>query len=304
MSDTDGVLLGTLRQPYEATLTAVFKVITSAHSIRLLLTHSPTSGKDAHADLFLLLHHWSDVRRNFGLAREAYEKVSSELALAGGPVDFDPIHAISAHEAALEYQRLVFVALEGVIDMPSASQWAGCAEKAWKAHQQLPPPDDRLLGQLRDAHDRFASVQLPDAKAIIAAMRVEAAKASAQTFRRDNTAPPAVVPAGSPAVYLLSWREILGVVDLKNNEENRRRVRELTERYQGPIILPARGGQPKVNKAKLLEWWNGLEIRWKTGGEGRNAEATTQDQYAYGKSGEVVPEISGHVKKKRRTKDG
>jgi hypothetical protein len=109
-------------------------------------------------------------------------------------------------------------------------------------------------------------------------------------------------PARSPATYLLSWRQILDAVGLKNNDGNRRNVRDLNERYQGPIIPPPQGGQPRANKTKLLEWWNGLEIRWETEGSGLNTEATIEARHAYGKTGEVVPHIEGYVKKKRRTK--
>jgi hypothetical protein len=181
MSDADGLLLGPLPEPYHAALTAVYEIIKAAHSIRLLLAQPPTSGTDAHADLHRLLRLWSDVRRGYGLAQEAYRKAASRLAIAGGPVHFDAIHASSAHEAALEYQRLLFIELESVIDMPSVSRWAGRADEALKGHLCVPPPDERLLAQLHEAHSRFASLQLPEAKAIIAAMRVEAVKAAAQT---------------------------------------------------------------------------------------------------------------------------
>src|SRR5262249_48948526 len=132
MSDADGLLLGPLPEPYHAALTKVYKVVKSAHSIRLLLAEPPASGAGAHADLHRLLRLWSAVRRGYGPAWEAFRKVATQLARAGGPVHFGPIHASSAHEAALEYQRLVFVELEGVIDMPSASRWAGRADEALK----------------------------------------------------------------------------------------------------------------------------------------------------------------------------
>jgi hypothetical protein len=109
------------------------------------------------------------------------------------------------------------------------------------------------------------------------------------------------VPPPKPVEYLMNWREILTCLRMKNNEECRRRVREANERYEGPIILPRAGGQPKVNKDKLLPWWNGLEERFREIEQKRSdAEATVDDQYSYGRNETVVPEIEGHVKKRRK----
>jgi hypothetical protein len=129
---------------------------------------------------------------------------------------------------------------------------------------------------------------------------------AAHSSTPPEPAAPAVeqLPLPTPTIYLFSWREVLDTVNLKNEEQNQRRVAELNRQYGGPIILPGRGGQPKVSKAKLLEWWNHLEIIWQTTGEGRNAEATLQGQHAYGRTGTVLPDISGHARKRRRKKGG
>jgi hypothetical protein len=129
-----------------------------------------------------------------------------------------------------------------------------------------------------------------------------AADASAGADRRQGDAPPA---AEKPVVYLLSWHEILDAVGMKNHDENRRRVRELNDQYQGPIIRPSRGGQPKVDKDKLLQWWAGLEQRFREA-EQKDADtrATVKERHSYGKAGEFVPGIEGHVKKRRRPKRG
>jgi hypothetical protein len=111
-------------------------------------------------------------------------------------------------------------------------------------------------------------------------------------------------PPPSPTRYLMSWREILDALDLKNNQENQRRVRDLNKQYEGPIALPTQGGQPKVNKAKLLDWWNHLEIRFMTAGGGTNTDATLQARHEYGRDGTVLPDISGHVQKRRGQKNG
>jgi hypothetical protein len=114
-------------------------------------------------------------------------------------------------------------------------------------------------------------------------------------------APTATKPAAapSPAVYLQSWSEILDSLEMKNTEVNRGRVRGANERFEGPINIPKQGGQPKANKAKLLEWWNGLEMRWEAGGAGQITAATLENRHNYGRDGEVVPDIGGHTKKRR-----
>jgi hypothetical protein len=98
----------------------------------------------------------------------------------------------------------------------------------------------------------------------------------------------------------MSWRDILNALDLKNNAESQRHVRELNEKYEGPIILPGKGGQPKVSKVKLLAWWNHLEILWQTSGAGKNLAATLEHQYHFGRDETVLPDLSGHVKKRRK----
>jgi hypothetical protein len=113
---------------------------------------------------------------------------------------------------------------------------------------------------------------------------------------------PEEAPIGDrPAVYLLSWGEILGAVGLKNNEQNRHRVRDLNAQYGGPIIRPPQGGQPKANKDKLLRWWAGLEERFREAErKDIDTRASVKERHNYGRAGEVVPNIGGHVTKRRR----
>lgn len=108
-----------------------------------------------------------------------------------------------------------------------------------------------------------------------------------------------------PKEYLTSWRAILIALGLKSNDEDREKVRNLNTRYAGPIIFSGQGAQPKVEKSKLIEWWNGLAIQWETGyARGRDAKPTIDDQYDYGREGTVAPEISGGVKKRRKDRKG
>jgi hypothetical protein len=106
-----------------------------------------------------------------------------------------------------------------------------------------------------------------------------------------------------PAEYLLNWRDTLDALDLKNTEANRGRVRKLNKQFEGPITLPGKGGQPKVSKEKLLSWWNGLEERFRESEQKQaDTQATIQVQHDYGRDGTVLPDISGHVQKRRGKK--
>ena len=106
-----------------------------------------------------------------------------------------------------------------------------------------------------------------------------------------------------PKVYFTSWRELLLALDLKNTAEMQNKVRSLNKSHDGPIVLPRKGSQPKVERSVLLEWWNGLQDRFEViRGRESDAAATTQNQHAHGKSGIVVPDIGGSIKKRRSDK--
>jgi hypothetical protein len=135
-------------------------------------------------------------------------------------------------------------------------------------------------------------------KAVVAARQETANSEAAES---GSQTPPATKAA---TTYLLSWREILNAVNLPSNNENRRRLRQLNESHDGPILFIGQGAQPKVAKNKLVDWWNGLEQRWaELDQREADAHGTTEDRYAHGKE-EVVPGVSGHVKRRRRKKPG
>lgn len=111
---------------------------------------------------------------------------------------------------------------------------------------------------------------------------------------------PALAAEPKPAEYLWSWREILSALELPNEDADRGKVSRANKEFGGPIVIPKRGAQPKVEKGKLLEWWNGLEKSFaRIAAHERDREATVSDQHDYGKSGTVVPDIAGSVKKRR-----
>ena len=103
-----------------------------------------------------------------------------------------------------------------------------------------------------------------------------------------------------PKQYLSSWREILDALDLTNNEESKNKVRRLVESHSGPIVLPSRGGQPKVEKTKLIEWWNDLENRFTESVQRiSDRDATVAETHNYGRDGTAAPNIGGSIKRRR-----
>jgi hypothetical protein len=159
--------------------------------------------------------------------------------------------------------------------------------KRWPAPPEEPSRQFRFYDESREAADEL--------KKVLGWIETHAAQSAV-----SSDEPPAV-----PKKYLTSWREILIGLGFTNNAQDRERVRNLNEQYDGPIVIPKQGAQPKVEHTKLVEWWNGLEAQWTVGhNPGRDAKPTVARQHKYGKGGTVVPDISGGVKKRRRSPKG
>ena len=152
--------------------------------------------------------------------------------------------------------------------------------------------------------------ELQSSKSLATQARILAELAPAQTKQLDETRQEGV------KVYLHGWGEILGVLTIDNNSMNQRRIRELSERFPGPIFFFGQGGQPKVVKGDLIVWHNGLEERFRNESSQRedayaqadsDQAATVAGQYQHGKGGPdgqgttVVPELGGHVRDRRAT---
>jgi hypothetical protein len=106
---------------------------------------------------------------------------------------------------------------------------------------------------------------------------------------------------GTPANLLASWREILIALGLKNNRADKGKVSRLNKTRAGPIIISGQGKQPLADKAKLIDWWNKLTIQYETGfNRARDAQPTAENRHDYGRDGEVAPDVSGAIKKRRR----
>lgn len=121
--------------------------------------------------------------------------------------------------------------------------------------------------------------------------------------RRAEDVAPAGVPKeeSGPKKMLTTWREITEA--LGENHTQRGKIKRLNESLNGPIPKVAQGSQPRVEKEKLIDWWNRLAIQQmelanQSDGEMKSAAA----QYNYGRDGAAAPEIGGHVKKRRGDK--
>jgi hypothetical protein len=116
----------------------------------------------------------------------------------------------------------------------------------------------------------------------------------------EGAAPQPTAPL-SAKCYLFNWPEILGYLQRPNTEKERRRVRRLNDECDGPLNFEGQGSGPKVDKVKLMEWWNGLEDRWEEL-QRRKADQreTVKEQYEYGKNATVVPNVSGQVKRRKK----
>jgi hypothetical protein len=120
--------------------------------------------------------------------------------------------------------------------------------------------------------------------------------------------------AREPFVPLMSWSEIFAALNephrktvWENNEQIRAKIRKLNQDFDGPIIMPkVQGGQPQVAKHALIAWWARLEEDFinragERAQEATSTRATVSGTHEYGRTGTVVPDIDGHVKKTRKT---
>lgn len=111
-----------------------------------------------------------------------------------------------------------------------------------------------------------------------------------------------------PAKLLFGWAEILQALGRKNGRTERNRVNSANKRFAGPIRSSGRqGGQPFADQVKLLDWWNRLEtnsaeIQEQAQQDKAAREAIRKGRHNFGRDGEVSPEVSGSIKRRRRRK--
>ena len=107
--------------------------------------------------------------------------------------------------------------------------------------------------------------------------------------------------AAAPVKLLANWREILITLGMNNNREDKQKVSRLNRTCNGPIVIPGKGKQPIADKAKLLKWWDRLEIELQDrANQARGAAADAESHHAYGRMGRAAPAIGGEVKRRRK----
>src|SRR5262249_41202901 len=94
----------------------------------------------------------------------------------------------------------------------------------------------------------------------------DGARAATPSGGEQAPAPPRKQAVGNsdpspPPIYCDSWVKVLTTLGLKNDRagKERARVRQLNDKYEGPIIFGGQGTQPFANRAKLLAWYERLE---------------------------------------------
>jgi hypothetical protein len=182
-----------------------------------------------------------------------------------------------------------------------------CVGGTPESKEGLKPEDaNKAFADFTRATNRLREIATLQTSLTVARMEVDTPHPAPQNAQAGSahTLPPELAPL-APKQYLMTWLQILDALDLRNTGENQRRVREMNKMFDGPIILPKKGGQPKVSKDKLLTWWNGLEELFQESEKKQaDTQATLQVQHDYGRDGKVLPDIIGHVKKRRGKKSG
>jgi hypothetical protein len=196
---------------------------------------------------------------------------------------------------------------------------------AWRARQLIDEwkrliADDDLPARIRE----FVVTDRADAKRVARALlrrldRIEGGQVEEEAVPQSHITQPAAPPAPEPSArpstkqaaaprdYLFGWQDILKAINRKARD--RETVRGLNERLGGPIWIAGRGGRPRVDRAELLAWWNRLGEIYKANDEAaaesdRDRKAVGDNQYTQGREGHadtVAPDISGRVKRRRRT---
>lgn len=126
--------------------------------------------------------------------------------------------------------------------------------------------------------------------------------------RRMGAGAPAAVQATVPAApraaaqMVRGWKGILTAVGETYSKEAAKALKRMNEKENGPIRKVGRGKPPRVDKARLLAWWDGLTERVDVQDQERkNARATLSESYEHGtESVTVLPGIAGHAKRRAK----
>ena len=280
-------------------------------ALEILDYASSKNGERFIADLYEL----AEVSRNLDTATKTAGPIF--VAAAGGIVEYGSgeniYFAESAHAMVTDLVGFILHDVGAVLADENqfhrtpfittcAVSWPGDAEFESQIAKKL----DLAVSAFR------SSPNLPDCAALtrlraqckreytLAAVNGNSPAATAET-EHQGARPASPRPELAPVKLLANWREILIALGMKFSTEDKQKVLRLNKTYSGPIVIPGQGKQPLVDKAQLLEWYNGLAAKFNAEQERkRDAQATVSVGHEYGRDGEVTPDLAGGVKKRRR----
>jgi hypothetical protein len=154
----------------------------------------------------------------------------------------------------------------------------------------------RLLAQLKLPPEMYLNgrIRPRDVLAYLAGLQEQREAKLERTGQAVATGDP-----GRPRKLLTGWHEITKELEMKYAE--RKKIKSLNDRLEGPIANKGPGTPPMVYREKLLEWWNKLAIQQQEiANQREGARLSAEAQHNYAREGTVAPEIGGSVKKRRR----
>jgi len=211
-----------------------------------------------------------------------------------------------SHEAGLAYVRANLS--PEVLNLRTKKKALVAIAAAWK--QALDEHKEEIQRIIREWEKKY-KVSLPKEIADYEELAIRAGF-SVDYIQKGKWSPDDIMPKVQgyllrlqdeikPKKYLNNWREILVTLGMKNNSEDREKVRNFNSRYDGPILFPGQGAQPKVEKTRIIEWWDHLETEWADMAQQvQGKKANAESQHNYGRDGTPTPEISGEVKRRRK----
>jgi hypothetical protein len=205
--------------------------------------------------------------------------------------------------------------LRAIISYLKANGWDALLDKVRESYAQRvllvirdgatskeirPLIDKRYLhwSMLEDVSADLRALIWPAPEPAEPASPIRKGKPGAMLDGAEQPAEPAT--PSEPKDYVFGWAEITAALKQINDEAQHKRIRNLHASFPGPIIFGKQGTPPKVDRSKLIDWWNVLEDQWqKSERRQKDIEATVEDSHPYGRTGTVVPDIGGHERKKR-----
>jgi hypothetical protein len=212
---------------------------------------------------------------------------------------FDGVCCATAHEAALELLRMGIWHIENAehaIGLPGTHSLGKFSGDELREILTAVALESRLNTLMDVAGLKLIRSWIDREWAAVTRQRKAGVSISSEPKQSPNLSKEEIEPKD----YLFGWDSILSALGRKDSTEERGRVDRLNDTHNGPIIAPRQGGKVTAERAALIQWWNSLEDRLREIQQRKlDSDATVASKFQYGRKGEVVPEISGEVKRGR-----